>query len=687
MDEINYKKLFEALPSLYLILNPDFDIVAVSDAYLKATMTERDKILGRYLFDVFPDNPNDPNATGERNLTASLNRVLIHGKPDQMPEQQYDIRRPESEGGEFEVRYWAPINIPFFDDQHKVSLIIHSASDVTDLHNRTDERELAIQQLQKEKRKSDDLAEKAMVANRAKSAFLATMSHEIRTPLNGVIGMTDLLLDMELSNEQRDYIETIRYSSDLLLNIINDILDFSKIESGNFELDPIDFDLRDLIENILDMIALRAHPKGLAIGAFIHEQVPTWVTGDGLRIGQVLKNILDNASKFTEKGEITLDVDLIESDEDILILQFEVKDTGIGISEETAAQLFQPFVQGDASVTRKYGGTGLGLVICKRLVELMGGTVNMSSILGQGSQFTFTVRLTKPKNLPPKLEGAFSEDIQQQRVLIVDDNNINRKILETQLRSWGMSCAVVDNAADAIDMLRESMETDKPFTLALLDYLMPMMNGIELAKKIKGDPELKNIHLIMLTSIGMPVSTHELSDIGIEHCLTKPVRQSKLYNLLLSCFHEIPELNLPPEFNSWIPDKEPQQESSLKILVVEDYPMNQKVILQILKRLGYNADVVNNGKESMTAYRLKSYDLIFMDCQMPEMDGYTATREIRKIEAANGNAHVPIIAMTANALKGDKEKCLESGMDDYISKPIKLKEVGDMITRWSSRRQ
>lgn len=690
---IDYKKIFESVPGGCLLLSPDFSILAVNDHYLKVTMTERDKILGKNIFDVFPDNPDDPTATGEKNLTDSLKRVLATGKPDEMPEQKYDIRRPESEGGEFEVRYWRPLNIPVLGPDNSVVYILHTAEDVTELHNRTDEREKAIEQLRISKLNAEDLAEKAMMANRAKSSFLATMSHEIRTPLNGVIGMTDLLLDMSLTTEQREYIETIRYSSDLLLNIINDILDFSKIESGNFELDINDFDLRDLIENTLEMIALRAHPKGLAVGAFIDDDVPAWVTGDSLRLGQVLKNLLDNAAKFTEKGEISLTISKIPDSSDNsgasgrpITLEFVVADSGIGISAEMASKLFQPFVQGDASVTRKYGGTGLGLVICKRLVELMGGSIKLESVVNKGTRFIFTIQVLQvPENLSKSAKNLSNEVIHQ-RVLVVDDNTINQRILEAQLRSWGIRCLVVNNALEAIGLLQNAVLDKDPFSLALIDYLMPTMDGIEMAHKIKHTPEIANTHLVMLTSIGMPVSTKELTEIGIEHCLTKPVRQSKLYNTLISVFHQSTGLRSDMgQSNS--PEEQrlsDQARSKIEILIAEDYSMNQKVIIQMLKRLGYHGDIANNGKEALSLLQSKHYDLIFMDCQMPEMDGFTATHEIRKIEQDNKQPHIPIIAMTANALKGDREKCLAAGMDDYISKPIKLKEIEEMITRWSS---
>lgn len=694
-NPIDFKRLFESLPGLYLILSPDFEIIAVSNAYLDATMTERDAILGKNLFDVFPDNPNDPNATGEQNLKASLTRVLTKKLPDKMQEQKYDIRRPISEGGQFEVRYWSPMNMPLLGEDLSVIYIIHNVTDVTELHESTTERERAVEQLRISKLNAEDLAEKAMVANRAKSAFLATMSHEIRTPLNGVIGMTDLLLDMDQTDEQREYIETIRYSSDILLNIINDILDFSKIESGNFQLDITDFDLRNLVENTLEMVALRAHQKGLAVGAFIKKDVPSWITGDNLRLGQILKNLLDNAVKFTENGEVSLTISRLTSAEqhlsvadNLVTLQFEVIDTGIGISKDVAAQLFQPFVQGDASVTRKYGGTGLGLVICKRLVELMGGSIQIVNDLPSGSHFIFTINVHEA---PIKTESdtytdLYVDDFSQQRILIVDDNNINQRILSAQLNSWGMYCAIASNGEDAIAMLRSAHLDNKPFTIALIDYAMPTMDGIELAKKLKEDPDLSLIHIMMLTSVGLPVSSAELSEIGILHCLTKPVRQSKLYNTLISFFSNKTKAPMP---NSRLKNNtstlQLQERSSKEILVVEDYFMNQKVILQILKRLGYHADIANNGKESLVAYQSKDYDLILMDCQMPEMDGYAATQEIRKIESDNARVHVPIIAMTAHALKEDKEKCLRAGMDDYISKPIRMKDVEEILNRWISQ--
>lgn len=713
-----FKTLFYALPGLYLILDTKFTIIAVTDSYLTATKTKREKILGENVFVVFPDNPEEKDATGVTTLRASLNRVLSEKKADTLSIQKYDIRRPESEGGGYEERYWSPVNYPVFDENNNVIFIIHRVEDVTEFIKlkqrgdeqnflnqelqifkdkmeqeiilRTVERRTALEELRIAKINAEKLAEDAMVANRAKSTFLATMSHEIRTPLNGIIGMTDLLLLAPQTTEQRERIETIRFSSESLLNVINDILDFSKIESGALEQDIIHFNLRELIESVVESVALSAHLKGIAIGAIIAEDVPEVVAGDSMRVGQILRNLLSNAIKFTDVGQVSLQIFLettpTETQQNIFKLGFTVTDTGIGINQEVESRLFQPFVQGDASVTRKYGGTGLGLVICKRLLEVMNGTIAVKSIEGQGSEFYCTLQLQKIDNSNVSARDKIFINPLNLRVLVVDDNEINRTVLKMQLQSWNIACDLVDNAFEAIKKMQEAVKNDRSYSLAIIDCMMPVMDGIELSKKILATPELSSTRIIMLTSMGLPTTTQEMKKIGINVCLTKPIRQSRLYDAIVSVLTmnepiatETQEV-IAQEYKTKTPDA--TKALNNQILVVDDNLTNQMVAVRMLEHLGYTSSTVSNGAEAIAAFKQHNYALILMDCQMPEIDGYNATKKIREIEQLENISRTPIIAMTAHALPGDREKCLNAGMSDYISKPIRINELQLKIEAW-----
>lgn len=712
-----FKILFESLPTLCLALDPSLNIVAVTDSYLAATMTKREDIIGKNIFVVFPDNPNEKDATGVTTLRSSFNRVLKEGKTDILSIQKYDIRKPDSEGGGFEERYWSPTNTPIFDQDHKLIFILHRVEDVTeflklkqrgeaqDLLNqelqlfknkmdreivlRTIERRQAIEELHLAKLMAEKLAEEAMVANRAKSTFLATMSHEIRTPLNGIIGMTDLLLSEPQDNEQRERIDMIRASGEILLNVINNILDFSKIESGNLELDNVDFNLRGLIEDTIEGVALSAHIKGIAIGGVIAKDVPQNFIGDSTRLSQVLRNLLANAIKFTNTGQVGLRVSLADPNEkrdsDFTTLNFTIADTGIGMSDEVKNRIFQPFVQGDASVTRKFGGTGLGLVICKRLLELMQGTISISSTVGKGSEFKCIVKLQQSNSDIQQEIAAPPVDVFNIHILVVDDNEINRTVLDSQLRSWGIRCEVVDNAFTAITKLRDATANGDPFSIAIIDCMMPVMDGIELTKKITSFPELSNLKIIMLTSIGIPTTTQELSKLGIDICIAKPSRQSKLYNAIISVLnmHNSKKAKYSETYSECRPTANIMLQN-YKILIADDNPINQQVIIRFIKKLGYAYDFVSNGLEVLKAFKENNYNLILMDCQMPEIDGYSATKQIREIEREENLNNIPIIAMTAHALRGDKEKCLAAGMNDYISKPIRMDDLESKINYWLS---
>src|SRR5437762_4786793 len=575
----------------------------------------------------------------------------------------YDERAITSSGGAIDVQVAIA---PLLDDANRCIGSIAVARDVTQ-HKRSEEAlRLA--------------REAAELANHAKSSFLARMSHEIRTPMNGVLGMAELLLEAGLTSTQRKYAETVQRSGKNLLGLINDLLDFSKIEAGKLELENVDMDLRRTLEDVVDLLAERAHVKGLELACSIPANLVTHVKGDPLRLGQVLTNLVGNAIKFTEQGSVVIRVAGLEETAQSVTLRFEVSDTGAGISAAAQSHIFEEFAQADGSTTRKHGGSGLGLAISRQLVEMMGGNIYVESVLGAGSTFWFTSRFEKQETQDSR--AAPMGMLTVVRALIVESSAINGGILHSQMSNWGMTNRVDATPAQAIDLLSQAAARNAPFDIAIIDLGLPGMDALELARAIRARADIATLRLVMLTHLQPDMQNAR--EAGIDACLAKPVRQTVLYEWLVNVMACQPQEAVAGREVSEPVNAAPAG-SRGNILLVEDNLINQQVALGILQIQGYSVTVVNNGREALDAYAQGAFDLILMDCHMPEMDGFEATREIRGRERSSIGKRVPIIALTANAMAQDREECLSTGMDDHLSKPFSMQTMQDMLDRWMPR--
>ena len=636
--------------SLVSIADIDGNILYVNDKFVDISGYKESELIGRK-HSVLNSN-NQP-----KSYWLAMHQTVLAGKV------WHDEVRNRAKNGDY---YWVDTTIvPNFDSNKKVTGFTSIRTDITQQKQNIDNLALAKEQV-----------ETATEATEAKTQFLAAMSHEIRTPMNGVIGMTNLLLDTSLNKEQHNFAKAVKYSAESLLTVINDILDFSKVEAGMLELESLEFNLESLLHDVGRSIAFQAHNKELELICPANIIPSQSFIADSGRIRQILNNLVGNAIKFTEEGEVSVSCKVQEQTKQCTKFLFEITDTGIGITDEQQSKLFERFSQADGSTTRKYGGTGLGLSISKQLVEMMGGEIGIKSVEGKGSTFWFTLNLTHTNTPIPN--KAF-DNLQGQKILVVDDNLTNRVLLGQLLTKWQVEHTLVDSGKKALEKLTEESSKGTPYHIVILDMQRPKMDGFQLATKIKNDSRLfKDTRLVMLTSQGQRGDADKLKAAGFNGHLNKPIDQTLLYNTLMT----VAGVNSQeqPLVTAYSSRELPQ--FTARVLVVEDNAINQKVAQGLLQKFGVQVDYAVNGEEALNSLENLPFDLVFMDCQMPVMDGYEATQKIRHSQSEVLNRDIPIIAMTANSMEGDREKCLAAGMNDFISKPINPNKLQEVLKRW-----
>ena len=667
-SEIKYRRIFESLEDLYYQTDAQGIIRVLSPSCVRLTGWTPEELIGKPVSDVYVD----PNAREE------LLKQLLEYKYV----KDYEVLLKRKNDTILHVSVGAQL---LYDDEGNPNGVSGILRDISERIAAEENIRQTNLQLEAATARANEMAIRAEMASIAKSEFLANMSHEIRTPMNGVIGMTGLLLDTELNQEQKNYAEIVRASGESLLSLINDILDFSKIEAKKLDLETMDFNLSNLLDDFAATLAARAHEKGLEFICAADPAVPNLLRGDPGRLRQILANLTGNAIKFTPMGEVAINVSLVEKSENQILLRFSVRDTGIGIPKDKITILFNKFSQVDTSVTRQYGGTGLGLAISKQLAHLMGGEIGVNSQKGKGSEFWFTARL-EIQVQRPHTENIPLTDLRDVRALIVDDNSTSRKILTTRLASWGMRPSETQNGPEALQALNRALDESDPFRIALIDMQMPGMDGETLGRTIKADTRLVDTRMVMLTSLGTRGDSKRFEVIGFAAYATKPIRHEELRAMLSLALSERTGPATSPRPTS---SRHTAHEilnlfdgRKVRILLADDNITNQQVALGILKKMGLRVDAVANGLEAVKAIETLPYDLVLMDVQMPEMDGFVATRRIRNSKATITNNQIPIIAMTAHAMQGDREKCLAAGMNDYVPKPIDPGVLAKVLDKW-----